>query len=247
MTTEYDPLAEAYIESKLLPFRLYSEIPNHLQLLGDVNGQRVIDLACGDGFYTRLIKQQGAQEVVGVDVSVEMIQIAEQKELQTSLGVQYRAGSAVDLGSMNLGSFDVASTAFLFNCARSRQELDQMFAAIADCLRPGGRLVATVGELGHRPGIDFSQYGMICDATESLGEGEPYNIDFLLHEQAFSITDYNHSLATYQQACEDAGMTFSEWLPCTVTDEGLQKLGHSHWETWLSSPCLYRFEASKPR
>lgn len=246
METEYDPLAEAYIESKLLPFRVYSEIPNHLHLLGDLHGKRVIDLACGDGFYTRLIKQQGALSVVGVDVSVEMIQLAEQKEQQTSLGIEYRAGSAVDLDSMDLGSFDVASTAFLFNCARSREELNQMFLAIATCLKPGGRLVATVGDLGHRPGIDFTPYGMGCDATTSLGEGAPYSIEFLLHDQPFSITDYNHSLETYQQACEDAGLRFREWLPCTVTDEGLEKMPRLYWETWLSFPCLYRFEASKP-
>ena len=29
----------------------------------------VLDLACGDGFYTRLLKEAGARELTGVDIS----------------------------------------------------------------------------------------------------------------------------------------------------------------------------------
>ena len=66
MSPEYDSLVRAYQRSKTLPFRVYSEIPNHLELLGDLRGRSVIDLACGEGFYTRLIRQSGAARVVGV-------------------------------------------------------------------------------------------------------------------------------------------------------------------------------------
>jgi len=61
MSPEYDSLVRAYQRSKSLPFRVYSEIPNHLESLGDLRGLDVLDLACGEGFYTRLIKQAGGR------------------------------------------------------------------------------------------------------------------------------------------------------------------------------------------
>jgi ubiquinone/menaquinone biosynthesis C-methylase UbiE len=69
MSAEYDRFTRQYQLSKRLPFRLFSEIPDHLALLGDVTGLSVLDLACGDGFYTRRIKKAGADRVVGVDLS----------------------------------------------------------------------------------------------------------------------------------------------------------------------------------
>ena len=36
--------------------------------------------ACGEGFYTRRIKQAGAAEVTGVDISAAMIQLTEEEE-----------------------------------------------------------------------------------------------------------------------------------------------------------------------
>lgn len=47
---EYDPLAEDYYQSKFLPFPFFSEMPDHLELLGDLKGKRVSDVACGEGF-----------------------------------------------------------------------------------------------------------------------------------------------------------------------------------------------------
>ncbi len=52
---QYDAIAEAYQDSKLLPFRRYVEAYSLFQILGDLRGARVLDLACGDGFYTRKI------------------------------------------------------------------------------------------------------------------------------------------------------------------------------------------------
>ena len=46
-------------------------------------------MACGEGFYTRLLKRAGASEVTGVDISAEMIQLAEEEERRQPLGCRY--------------------------------------------------------------------------------------------------------------------------------------------------------------
>jgi 2-polyprenyl-3-methyl-5-hydroxy-6-metoxy-1,4-benzoquinol methylase len=50
------------------------------RMVGALDGKRVLDLACGFGFYPRLLKQHGAAQVVGVDISPEMIRLATQQE-----------------------------------------------------------------------------------------------------------------------------------------------------------------------
>lgn len=62
--------------SKRLFYRTAVEAHSFLKVLGDVKGLRVLDLACGNGHYTRIIFERGAKEVDGVDLSSEMIHLA---------------------------------------------------------------------------------------------------------------------------------------------------------------------------
>ncbi|SFI85703.1 class I SAM-dependent methyltransferase [Planctomicrobium piriforme] len=54
MTTDYDPIAELYKRSKQTPWRSHLECFTLLKTIGDVSGLSVLDVACGEGFYTRL-------------------------------------------------------------------------------------------------------------------------------------------------------------------------------------------------
>lgn len=49
--------------------------PKLLNLLGDINNKKVLDLACGTGFFTHKIAELGAK-VTGVDISPELIEKA---------------------------------------------------------------------------------------------------------------------------------------------------------------------------
>ena len=52
--------------------------PNLLRLLGEVKGKNFLDLACGQGFFSRLLDSKGAN-VTGVDISKELIEYAKRK------------------------------------------------------------------------------------------------------------------------------------------------------------------------
>jgi len=64
-------LAESYEAARTRPdsFDVLMEFPAQLELIGDVAGKRVLDLACGSGAKAIHLAQQGAREVVGVDIS----------------------------------------------------------------------------------------------------------------------------------------------------------------------------------
>jgi len=59
MTTNYDPIAEQYKRSKQQPWRTHIEAFTLLELVGDPTGLKAVDLACGEGFYSRLLRQRG--------------------------------------------------------------------------------------------------------------------------------------------------------------------------------------------
>ena len=94
---EYDEIAHEYRDSKLLPFRDFVESFSLFRLIGKLEGRTVLDLACGEGHYTRRLKQAGAARVLGVDISPEMIKLAEESEKTGPLGCQYSVGNAANL------------------------------------------------------------------------------------------------------------------------------------------------------
>jgi len=241
MTAEYDPIVRQYRHSKELPFRVYSEIPDHLALLGDVTGLSVLDLACGEGFYTRLIRQAGAARVVGVDISEGMIDLALTQETDEPLGIEYVARPAQEIPT--LGTFDVVSAAYLFNPAPDLATLGGMARSVAGNLRPGGRLVATLGDLSNQPETDFSPYGMATEIPKTLPEGAPYEITFLLDEDTFTITDFAWSRSTIEKALMEAGLNRCRWFDPTITDEGISRFGRDYWQTYLTYPPVVRLEA----
>ncbi|MEX0581076.1 MAG: class I SAM-dependent methyltransferase [Mycobacterium sp.] len=63
-----------------------------MDLIGDATGLSVLDLACGEGFYTRLIRHRGAARVRGLDLSDGMIAMAEAQEAREPPGRHFRGG-----------------------------------------------------------------------------------------------------------------------------------------------------------
>ena len=55
MPTDYDRIATEYQKSKRQPWRWHVECFTLCELAGDVAGRSVLDLACGEGFYTRVL------------------------------------------------------------------------------------------------------------------------------------------------------------------------------------------------
>jgi len=139
MTTNDDPIAEQYQRSKQQPWRTDLEAFSLLNLVGDPTGQSVLDLACGEGFYTRQICRRGAARTVGIDLSAGMIELAQQQEFSQALGIRDFVGDARALKIAD--QFDVVVSAYLLNYARDAAELQLMCQNIASVLKPSGRFV----------------------------------------------------------------------------------------------------------
>ncbi|MBI3631871.1 MAG: methyltransferase domain-containing protein [Candidatus Vogelbacteria bacterium] len=76
-------------------------LPDVLSLLALKNGDRIVDLACGQGFFSRKFQDAGAS-VVGVDISKELIGIAKNYKD----GIEYFVSSADKLDFLKNASVD---------------------------------------------------------------------------------------------------------------------------------------------
>ena len=141
--TQYDDIAEQFRQIKNSPVNKYITDYTFFQMLdGREKGQSVLDLACGEGHCCRVLKQRGARKVVGVDISVEMINLARQQEVQDSLGIDYVCQDALKLGK--IGEFDLVVASFLLNYAKTKQELVTMCQTAFDNVKPGGYFLSLI-------------------------------------------------------------------------------------------------------
>ena len=134
---QYDEIGEAFEGFKSLPLTQYGEVPSFLNMVGDVRGKSVLDLACGTGFYSREFRRRGATEVLGVDISGEMVAAALKLEERDPLGVRYEVGDVAELRPLER-RFDIALGVQLLNYAQSIAELESMCRNVHRGLVPGG-------------------------------------------------------------------------------------------------------------
>jgi SAM-dependent methyltransferase len=110
-------------------------IPGALRLLAPAPGQRILDLACGQGVLARALADTGA-DVVGVDAAPRLIAAAQKASPPTA---KFVVGDARTLPALELGLFDhVACVMALMNI----DPLEPVMRGIAASLKPGGSFVA---------------------------------------------------------------------------------------------------------
>ena len=135
----YDDIVFDYAAIRTNIFKTKFEEPKFWKSLGDVNGKNVLDLACGSGHYTRELKQKGANEVIGVDISREMIAEAKKCEFARPLGIKYYAGDASTY--LHDTTVDIITAQYLFCYADSNEKLITFCNNVYRNIKPGGRLV----------------------------------------------------------------------------------------------------------
>jgi SAM-dependent methyltransferase len=139
-----------------------------MEMLEISAGDRLIDVGCGTGNYTRwLAKATGGGLTVGVDASEVMIAAAAERE--TAGNAAYLRADACALPFED-GSFDVAcSVGVVHMIERPMAAIDEMVRLLA----PGGRLVIVVS--CRRPGKPPRELGGVTffghdDVTHALRE-----------------------------------------------------------------------------
>jgi len=121
-------------------------LPNLLRLMGIKKGERVLDLACGQGLFAREFAKAGAK-VVASDISKELVEIARtksQKQIlhgqatqKSEVEIDYHVASADSLPFLKDGVIEKIAMVLAL------QNIENMNGTLAECARvlaPSGKL-----------------------------------------------------------------------------------------------------------
>ena len=234
-TAQYDHIGSKYDEYAQTATLKRAESYTFFRMVGELTGQRVLDLACGFGFYTRQLKQRGATQVVGVDISPEMVRLARAKEQEDPTGVEYRVGDATHLPL--LGPFDLVTAVYLLNYATSKDQMLGMCRSAYDNLVEGGRFVVyTVNPAFTLSKPNSTKYGVTV--LRQTPEVDRYMCD--LEFVTEPPTPYQHpqwSQATHEWAITAAGFRAFTWHPSEVAPEDVAHYGEAYWQDFYEN-CL---------
>ncbi len=241
MATDYDELGSHYLLIKALPWKRFSESYTFFKAVGPVRGLRLIDVACGDGFYSRQLRDAGA-DVVGVDVSKEMIRLAREREVRERKGIRYEVCDAADLVRFaeraGLQRFDIAVAQWLLDYADTRDTLRRMCRSLARVVRPGGRFVHLGGcfdsLFGHPE--EFARYGVQLEVLESHGDGSRCRWTVSRAGESVSAENTMWTPPTITAELELAGFTDVEWPRAQISPDGVAEMGEDYWAAYLEHP-----------
>jgi ubiquinone/menaquinone biosynthesis C-methylase UbiE len=90
-------------------FHKYMINPAILDLLGAVEGKAVLDVACGEGHFSRKLAElaKGNIQITGIDASETLIEIATRRNEAFSDCIQFQAGDASHMEQIPSDAYDI--------------------------------------------------------------------------------------------------------------------------------------------
>lgn len=162
-------------------FQAYSRLPRSVEglagapewpalrrLIPNLHGRKVVDLGCGFGWFCRWAREAGAAEVLGLDISENML--ARARAMTDDPGITYLRA---DLERVDLpaASFDLAYTSLALHYI---EDLGGLLGKVHRALVPGGQLVAS---MEHPIFTAPTRPGWIVDAGRKTWPVDAYQME----------------------------------------------------------------------
>lgn len=234
--------------ARMAVYHQHCQDPVIFNTLGDLHGKSLLDLACGDGFYTRRFRASGASPVTGIDLSPEAIARAKAIEQQENKGIEYLAGDVLKL-STNL-SYDVVTAIHLLHYLDNEAEISAALEVIHNVLQPGGRFITMIAN----PEFDLTQHDASDSKTKfgyyfSSAEGNNGGI-LRFHpggfekerELTFELRRWNRDFL--DRIARDIGFE-PQWYDPFIGDAGVAEFGSDYFENFLANPQSRLLQLSK--
>ncbi|KAL2066566.1 hypothetical protein VTL71DRAFT_2637 [Oculimacula yallundae] len=178
-----------------------------------IKDARVLELACGTGFYTYSFLSWGAHSILGVDISSVMLNSARRADQNASF---IQADCSIPTPYPG-GPFDIIFGAWLLNYAPDRTGLVNMFRNIALNLKEGGRFVSITvppssnpiesinAEVEARPMPAGSGY-LIYHPIKDVEDGVFFRVHGETPVGELDFECYHLKKEVYEEAAREAGL-----------------------------------------
>lgn len=213
--------------------------PATFRLIGSVKGKTVLDLACGEGYNTRILARKGAK-VTGIDHSQKFINLARTEERKQPLGIRYRRMDARCLSGVSDASFDLVTC---FMALHDIENYESAVAEVARVLKHGGRFIFSIM---HPCFEDMVVNGVRTNAAEKYFNKTQHVIEWKMERltKPFKTVSFHRSLTDYSLVLSKNGLLISRLVEPRPIREAMRK--HPKLIKVLAKPQSIVFETIKP-
>ncbi len=184
--------------------------PIMLELCGDMQGQRVLDIGCGEGRFCRMLNARGA-EITGLDCTRPLIEEAQKRDADG----KYLIADAVNL-PFPAASFDVCIS---YIALVDIQDFRRAIAEMARVLKHGGRVIFS----NLQPYATANMNGWTKDAD---GKKLYFPIDNYTTERTLigrwrgiEVAQYHRPLGMIMRAFIDAGLALRQFREPVASED----------------------------
>jgi SAM-dependent methyltransferase len=233
-SSQYDPHAAAYSDfldaERQRPSSFYFRlvIPRLLQYAGPTSGLRILDAGCGEGTVTRMFAE-GAREVVGVDISAPLLEIARSRCSASS--VVFLQHDLTTHLSAEMGAFDLAVANLVLN---DIADYDAAIGSICAAVQPAGRITVSIN----------NPYSAVArDKVKNYFDSGVGTIYRGLAGKGVPVTYYHRTMEEYVTAFASRGWLVSGYSDVRP-DEEMARLDAELYDRYFHTPffTVLRFE-----
>lgn len=166
--------------------------PTVERMLNIQAGERVLDIACGNGQFSRRLAELGAS-VVASDFSPKLIALAKQRTTEHADRIAYHVADATDedqllaLAGSDQQQFDAA---VCNNALMDMPAIEPLFRAVAKLLKPDGRFVFSIMHPCFN-GLSLAMQPELADYSET--------VTYSLKISRYLTTDISKGIAIREQ------------------------------------------------
>jgi len=218
MQTDWDDVAawyDGYLEDDVDTYQEKVITPNLLRMLNLHSDSRVLDIACGQGYFARRSAEKGAI-VTGIDQSGELIALASARAGERE---QYTIADAQKIETLNLGEFDCAYTVLAFE---NIPDIKAVLQGVATVLTDDGKFIVVLLHPAFRI-PKYSDWGYDSAKGTQYRKTEKYLSEIIIpielspfRQSARTVTHtFHRSLQWYMKAFKSAGFCITgmeEWI-----------------------------------
>lgn len=141
--SEWNSMAAAYELFNNSPdsYSYTIEWPSIQDFLPELRGKSILDFGCGTGIFTFLLEKYYPSEIIGIDLSEEMLKIAVAKKEAKKSSAQFLLGDASKLANFSDKTFDLV---FSSTTTHYIANLDDLFENIKRVLKGNGTCVLSI-------------------------------------------------------------------------------------------------------